>query len=814
MSGDHPASGAAATRSDTAFKESDDLGLSSRRTDPLRMQLAQMPDLRPSTKRLGSQASVSAKVSFASIDRLAQPEQAQKQPGTTDRPTDAPNPKEPTPEAAAPAAQPAIASRSPSHHHLAADTNPLPSHHAPSAPPSIGVNQPAGWIHSLPSSLHAAPSFDLDRLTTDDAREHRDRLEIMIAENDHLVEQNRQSAREIDSLRDQVERYGRTLGVQVAELEAAKDRVRSLEHEISVLNDAKDALEREVKIGNNDAAHSRADVEALQNQIRHRNRELDACHAKIAELKKALSEITERYQLHIKEAAANAEREKELIDELRAKSASLDGECQSRVCATQSAKEVADLRQQNETLLQVNRELEKRIAALERKEIASMEESQRCAHELDEARFERDKAIERETRARDEVAHLAAKLAEMPAKYAEKNEAAIETLRSQFNQDRRKFADETSKLEVLCATLQNQAERAIREKRAAESELEKLTRHIPAETDRLTMMIEELHSKLRASERERADAMHKVESVHQKLAREQNAFETERAQSGTRVEEAYRRLRKVERELEETKQERISMHTRISALEHERKTLLEQRTKKQLQHEAEVASLTERSQSQVSELESKLEHVTEAHSKICRDMQQLLADQRRLGEKWKDESARMTEHYESALAHSRAQIAQFQTKVNDLEAQLQKASARHRDLMEQIAHEKREQSGMHARCLNAESRIESLGRQVGLLVGKEAEMIEERKRLQREVDRLTMEKERLQKDARSQMKHEIGLNTARLRQVAVVDAVEHNPHAAPVAGGLGDARDLEAEIARLRERLAELAGDISDASEP
>nr|KAJ3423312.1 hypothetical protein HK105_006113 [Polyrhizophydium stewartii] len=127
MSGDHPASGAAATRSDTAFKESDDLGLSSRRTDPLRMQLAQMPDLR------------------RAIDRLAQPEQAQKQPGTTDRPTDAPNPKEPTPEAAAPAAQPAIASRSPSHHHLAADTNPLPSHHAPSAPPSIGVNQPAGW---------------------------------------------------------------------------------------------------------------------------------------------------------------------------------------------------------------------------------------------------------------------------------------------------------------------------------------------------------------------------------------------------------------------------------------------------------------------------------------------------------------------------------------------------------------------------------------------------------------------------------------------------------------------------------------------
>lgn len=85
------------------------------------------------------------------------------------------------------------------------------------------------------------------------------------------------------------------------------------------------------------------------------------------------------------------------------------------------------------------------------------------------------------------------------------------SLRSQFQSEKRKFINETQKLEDLCTSLQSQVERALRDKRSAESELEKMTRHIPAEADRLTMTIEELHSKLRASERERHEAVQKLE---------------------------------------------------------------------------------------------------------------------------------------------------------------------------------------------------------------------------------------------------------------------------------------------------------------
>eukprot|EP00842_Homolaphlyctis_polyrhiza_P003099 jgi/Hompol1/3790/HPOL_001678-RA len=591
-------------------------------------------------------------------------------------------------------------------------------------------------------------------------KDHYDKLEILIAENDHLAEQNHAVSKEANDLRDQVSKYSRTLNTQLSELEHAKQHIAVLETEIGQLVDTKTALEREIKNGTTEVAHSHADIDALQSELRQKQTEIESGQTKIAELKKALMELSDRYQVNIKESASFSLRERELLDDIKTKSSMLE---EYHVKLVHANKEATEAREENEKLMAVNKGLEAQIEQLQRKEVVYLQEAHQRMQELEEARFERDRAAERESRSLQEIAQLSSRLNELPEKYAEKTEAAVQLLRNQFNVDRRRFADETAKLETLCATLQNQVERAIREKRAAESELEKMTRHIPAESDRLTMMIEELHLKLRASERERNDALHKLESVHQKSIREENQFESERQQLGQRAEEAYRRLRKVERELEETKEERISMYNKNSSLEHERKTLIESRTKKQIQHEAEIAALIQKNESMVSELTAKLENVTEAHSKTCREMQQLLSDQRRLGDKWKEESLRMTEHSENALAHARAQLAQFQAKISDLETQLQRASAKHRDLMDQVSHEKREQSVLHSRCLNAENRIDALGRQIGILVAKEAEMLQERKRLQRDLDRAVMEKDRLQKDARHQIKHDLNVNGAKIR---------------------------------------------------
>ena len=120
----------------------------------------------------------------------------------------------------------------------------------------------------------------------------------------------------------------------------------------------------------------------------------------------------------------------------------------------------------------------------------------------------------------------------------------------------------------------------------------------------------------------------------QKLQREQNRFDMDRSQLNVRADEAYRRLRKVEKELEEAKEDRLSMLTQITNLDHEKRTLSEQKAKMIADHQAEISSSTQKHQDRVEELEARLQGVTETHSRTCREMQQLIAEQRKLGDKW------------------------------------------------------------------------------------------------------------------------------------------------------------------------------------
>jgi predicted nucleic acid-binding Zn-ribbon protein len=165
----------------------------------------------------------------------------------------------------------------------------------------------------------------------------------------------------------------------------------------------------------------------------------------------------------------------------------------------------------NQKFLNQIKELEQKISFYHNNETDFIESFQKLKHETEESNFLKDASLEREKHLIKQIQTINAELTEIPKRYMEKHEDQIQIIRRQFNLERRKFAEETSKLEELCARLQAQSERAIREKRAAESELDKLTRHIPEETDRLTMALEEMHSRLRHSERERNEAMHKVE---------------------------------------------------------------------------------------------------------------------------------------------------------------------------------------------------------------------------------------------------------------------------------------------------------------
>ena len=84
---------------------------------------------------------------------------------------------------------------------------------------------------------------------------------------------------------------------------------------------------------------------------------------------------------------------------------------------------------------------------------------------LEEALLDRDGSIKREQNLLKEIHTLNDKCAQLPKVYHDKNEQSVNALRAQFTADRRRFCEETGKLEELVASLQGQLDRAIREKR-------------------------------------------------------------------------------------------------------------------------------------------------------------------------------------------------------------------------------------------------------------------------------------------------------------------------------------------------------------
>ncbi|RKO88745.1 hypothetical protein BDK51DRAFT_33899, partial [Blyttiomyces helicus] len=537
-----------------------------------------------------------------------------------------------------------------------------------------------------------------------------DRNESLAAENKSLSTENtavrdqyQQALRDNSALIDKaVKATEAAEAAKHARPKISQEDWREVNERVDILMRENDALMEELKTKN-------GEVERLRLEISRQGKNLNTITQDLGDTRDHLTAVQEELDATLQRRAQLERELKMSADELMAAQNEIDG---LHAEIRRYGVELRGALGKNGELAS----LEKRIGELEEKEVEGYQDVQRQIEKAEEAHLDRDKALVREQQAQREIQRLAAKLQELPAKCREKSEAEIAEMRNQLMADRRKHGEEMNALEITCANLQAQIERAVRDRRAAESELEKVSRHIPTENDRLAVTLEELGAK----------------------------------QIAERGEEAYRRLRRVERELEETKEDRVKMLSKLADLEHAHKNLNDAKIRAEKQHEADFAAVNEKYESQMSDLSSKLEHVSEAHAKTCREMQQLLI-----------------------LATLQSSLQSARARVDELEAMIARSESLRRDLATQTAEEKRVAAAVLARCREAEGRCEGLRRRVMEEAAKVGEGMEERKRLQRDLDRAVLEKERLERDIAYQSKqNDTGRLSARLRSAAADDRRE------------------------------------------
>jgi predicted nucleic acid-binding Zn-ribbon protein len=92
---------------------------------------------------------------------------------------------------------------------------------------------------------------------------------------------------------------------------------------------------------------------------------------------------------------------------------------------------------------------------------------------------------------------------------------------------------------------------------------------------------------------------------------------------------------------------------------------------------------------QIAELNTALAELAETHQKTCRDLQELLSEQHRMGARWKDESKNAADRYEGLIRDLEDRLARTTSKFEDINEKFVQVSAAKNDLVQQMTESKR-----------------------------------------------------------------------------------------------------------------------------
>ena len=170
-------------------------------------------------------------------------------------------------------------------------------------------------------------------------------------------------------------------------------------------------------------------------------------------------------------------------------------------------------------------------------------------------------------------------------------------------------------------------------------------------------------------------------------------------------------------------------HKRIAELEYENSQLNDQ-LKQTKQFQATESKHTQaKMQSQIADLELKLENSLKANDTSKNDIQRLLALQQTLSDKWKQESLQFKEHYEEIIKKLQSELVHYRQQCSELEGRYQASRNQCKQTLQQISKEKQLYSQLHDHFLAAKENINQAARKLNQMKAAEAELVVHKKQL-------------------------------------------------------------------------------------
>ncbi|XP_062518742.1 sodium channel and clathrin linker 1-like isoform X3 [Corticium candelabrum] len=294
-------------------------------------------------------------------------------------------------------------------------------------------------------------------------------------------------------------------------------------------------------------------------------------------------------------------------------------------------------------------------------------------------------------------------------------------------------------MEIDLAERQVTLDRAQREKKTVEKELEKVLRERPEDGSRHSNALQQFQSRIGLAERARDELQLKLNTIATQCRQKEISWEQERMHSESHVAELERRLQSRDQECEQLRDERIKLLGDLDQTNRQARTAEQSREAMERKLAQEVATLQQQQAIKEKEFSHQLENSGDAHRQNTHELRQLLTAQRRIGAKWREESKALASKLEHTVSEMRAEMIRLKRRNEELTIQIESARTAQHESEQQVGDLQSVQSRLKRLLQDAESRADTASRQIATLLSRERQLLDERKVLHREVDRMHMQ---------------------------------------------------------------------------
>ncbi|XP_068701911.1 sodium channel and clathrin linker 1-like isoform X1 [Montipora foliosa] len=568
----------------------------------------------------------------------------------------------------------------------------------------------------------------------------RHQLQILSQERDSYVELWQNATSELEKLQE-IEREKevdlKTRSKNLASLQNDLQKARQFAKELQLVN-RKLKMEHEKFLST--AQTQDQEIDEVRGELRRCKIELKSFKAQNEELRRTLDLMEGRIRARDRERGEGSNRDQEAVDARLEELQTAVIEMESRLSA--AMKQVGHLRSEKTDLEDTIGALQKKSSQLERREFEAISHVRDSVQMVENAILERDQALVREQQKAQEVNRLQEVINKLLREAGKRTREEVDAVRKQCNKNIQKLMEELHYLEMQGAEKQAQLERSLREKSAVEKELKKLYEEGPTEIARAGMTFEELQKRAGLAERSRDEALRKVDSLNLSIKKLETKHEQEKSHGESQNGELKRRLKDLEEENEEISESRIQLIDEIDKLK--RELLSATQVKENAQHQCvtEVETLKQQHELREKEFETRLRSVEETNRRSVNELRDMLTAQQKLGAQWKEESKAVTHKFEQTVHRLRQEINE-QKRINDeLSSQLGEEKRRTKQLEAKIISAKHSEGKLQSMVVDAETRADAASTQVSTLLNREKQLLEERKLLNREFERLKLQKSR------------------------------------------------------------------------